>query len=334
VAEPDRYAIASLDQLAGDCASVHVEQPDAATMAPYASAYFERQRLLFGAPPVALRELYETYLFPPHRERLPPASPLAGSVETVMTVESLTVLEPPADGVTRFMLLAPQGVFFLEAPGADDTTSSLRYGLANGTLDTIPRDLWAEADGLVMGGAAYGPERLILMSLAQASDRGRLTLVDLRRADGTWTATRSTPIDDDVFVPGVAIDPTGTPHLFTLAFDGASPYLYVHTPLDPETLDPGTPAPLEGGGFPMAVGASGEVYSFADGTILLTGTDGVTMRYAGQLLPGFEDSADPLAAEFSEIRAMMPTGDGGMILIDTDAVTGQPVIRGVAPAGP
>lgn len=334
IAQPDRYAIASLDALAADCASVHVEQPDASTMAPYASAYFERQRLLLAAAPVALAVLYDTYLHPPHDKRLPPASPLAGGVETIALLADLTTAAPPADSVrTRFTLLAPDGVLLLDAPGSADTEGDLAYGLANTTLAAIPRDLWSEPGGLVMGGASYGPDRLVLVVLAEVRDLGQLTLVDLRRADGRWTAARSRPIADDVFIPVLAVDPAGQPHLFTLAFDGASPFLYVHTPLDAETLAPGASAPLEVRGMPMAVGGAGEIYSFEDGTIFVTDPDGATQRYAGQLLPGFEDNADARLAEFTGVQAMLPTGDGGMILVDTHPITGEPVVRGVTPAG-
>jgi hypothetical protein len=333
IAETDRYAIASLEGLSGNCASVHVEQPDANSMAPYASAYFERQRLLFSADPVPLAKLYDAYLLPPHSQRLPPASPLAGGVETVSALADLTEAAPPEEGYTRFALLAPVGIMLLDAPGSADSPGDLTYGPANGALAVIPRELWSEPGGLIMGAASYGADRLILMSLAQVDDRGRLTLIDLRRSGEHWTATRSTPTDDDIFIPVLAVDPTGRPHLFSFAFDGASPFLYVHTPLDAETLAAGLSVPLDVSGLPLAAGGAGEIYSFDNGTIFVTGVDGTTLRYAGNLLPGFEDNADARLAEFTQVNAMLPTGDGGMILIDTHPTTGQPMVRGVSPAG-
>ncbi len=80
---PAHYDIASLDLLQADCASISVSQPTAETMAPYASAFFERQRLLLAAGPAPLAALYAAWLFPPLAERSPPGSGLAGGVETL-----------------------------------------------------------------------------------------------------------------------------------------------------------------------------------------------------------------------------------------------------------
>lgn len=58
-----RYAPVPYSALDADCAVMHVVQPDAQTMTPYASAYFVRWQALLATDLPPLADLYKAYLF-------------------------------------------------------------------------------------------------------------------------------------------------------------------------------------------------------------------------------------------------------------------------------
>jgi hypothetical protein len=319
VADKDRYAIPSLAGLEADCGSIDVAQPDETSMAPYASAFFERQRLLLAAGPPPLSEIYEKFLFPRLEAKLPPPSGLAGPVETMAELHELVAL--PLGAERRHYLLSFAGFYLLDAG-----EGTLAYGPAEGPLEPVPMP---EGAFRVFDGLSLGADHFLFLAAGQASDSGAVHLFFAQRTGAGWTIADKT-VADNLYITRLAHDPTGVIHLFNMANE--VPYVYTRAILDPATFVPSPAVEIPIDGDPIAVGAKGEIYSFFEGTILVTGPGDTMLTFAGHRLEGFKDNPDPLSAEFYDVAAALPTADGGLLVMDHNPRTGEATLRGIAPA--
>ena len=323
---PAHYDIALLDQLQADCASVHVDQPTADTMAPYASAFFERQRLLLAAGPAPLADIYATSLFPPLAERSPPGSGFAGGVETLGLLDQITGAPTP-EGSRRFPILAPDGIFLVEI----DATGRASYGRAGEELSALPFD----PNLKIESATGFTPDHLMLTANDWREAELDVRLYDIRRTDGAWAVTEVEWVPEELINAYVIRDPTDGAYLVSMSLVGDHPALFTRTAFDPETLAPEPAVVLASSGLPLAVGPNGEYFVFEDHAVWVETPGGGVQRFAGNLLQGAKDNADPLAAEFFEPPAGLSTVDGGLLLFDRHPL--QPdsfIIRGIAPAAP
>lgn len=315
IAPAHRYAIASLETLVSDCASIHVDQPTEASMAPYASAFFERQRLLLTAGPPPLVEAFARHLESRRLERQAPPSGRAGPVET------LTVQIPaePADAL-QYLLLAPAGVFRLEVQIEQPT---IAYGPLAGPLETIPlpRDLLT-----VDSGVAIGADRFVLVVTDFAGDLTQRLLLDVRRIDGKWVITEGpdTVVADYGFL---LHDPDGDLYVFADEADG-----YRQINLDSDTLAILGETRHPRLAYPVAIGAGGAIFTYDSGSIQLVQA-GETRTFAGSGLIGLRDSSNPLLAEFRRVTTAFATCDGSLLVVDRDWDR-QHVLRVVHTAAP
>jgi hypothetical protein len=226
-------------------------------------------------------------------------------------------------------MLSPEGLYILQV---DVKGVPLAYGPAAGAREDLPP---IGAEIAVFDAVTLGRDRFIALAVDEgASERG-LRLIDFRRTASGWSSANVSPISQTSYITSLAVDPGGGLHLFTFTIDfvegpGAA---YNHSVLDAETLAVVSSTPLRFDAHPIAVGAQGETYSFTEGTVFVTGPADETLTFAGHGLVGLKDG-DPLAAEFYSVDTALATVDGGLIVVDRDARTGERLVRGIAPAGP
>lgn len=338
-----RYVTPTFAELDADCRVMHVVQPDAETMTPYASAFFVRHALLQAADLPPLREMYETHLFTPWRDRLPPPSGLAGPVTTEGPVEgvNLEVQRTGLDVERQLLVFDPQGELYVVEYGSDDEVRPplvrFSYGPAVAPLEiavpATPLDGdWGEYDSLFIASAvALGPDRFLVLSGGIGFSVDKIWLFDLRRGPDGWTMSAKDIAVQPAPFAFLVFDAAGRVHVVQNEYivEGVSDLHWRDRIYDLETGALTDERFVPDSGKPIvAIGPDGETFRYDDYQITIMGADGVERAFAGAKLQGQKDATDPLEAEFIRSSSeFLPLPGGGLRMIDYQAEGNQLVTR-------
>lgn len=350
VAPGSRYGEPDFATLEADCRIMHVAQPTAETLAPYASAFFARQGALLSNRLPGLSTLYETHLLPHWRGRQPEPSVRAGVVSTVRPVPPIAIRRANRETGRNEdrPTFAPDGRLFLvethmRSDAGGQPVFGAAYAVAGSPFETVLAmapmadilpDLPSEELGPVL---SLGPDRFLIATSGGWIGHEPAWIVDFQRAGNGWSH-HAAPIIAGAFVAThLLLSEDGNPVVFLLQRDTDAPDgNWVRLILDPKTLAvierTDTPLPLPGD--PVAMGADGAVY-YAQGSRILVQDAGspAAKAFAGSGLRGFKDAAVPLDAEFAsrpEAVGFLPAGV--MQVLDRDPLADEHVLRRIEPA--
>lgn len=356
VASEHRHHIASLDALKADCAAVHVAQPTPETLQPYASAFFERQRLLLEAGPEPLAALYDTLLLP-HGDSGWPYRADVGPVETVSHLPQLRYGANPAgeDGSQREAIPAfsADGDLFTvtveRRPGDEPGEShELHIGFAPAGAEPETVAAGLRIEGLAFVAMSFRPQAAIVLDpdrflfavelITDTPRRGYQVLVAATRREGQWSAS-VTPLDETVTRARLAHAPDGGVLIETAYLQQyAQPW---HTSrLDPDTLAIGEEQGGEEQGlttldlrYPgLRDGKGGRLIDHSYTVVRYDERGNFRDVVAGRAFAGHKDAATGRLAEFGMIRAMHVLKDRNLIVMH-DAPQGGILLRRVVISG-
>lgn len=352
VPEAHRYAMPSREVLLTDCRSIEVAQPAGpADLVPYASAFFERHRLLYGRQePESLETLADEVFLPPLREYLDHAPEAEGPV-LVRTLGPLATAEYMLNDDLWWLLenhrewnmdemthesrayaISPDGTPLLLAMESltrldtDSTSATLSLGHAAGSLR--PRRWTFEPGEVLRLGSAVGLAR----------DRA-VAVVRTLRVDSVGTGgVRLLLVGDSDgprMGPQLDLSPDAHHPLFRLP-DGritlATPRGLHPVELTTLTLGPSEASSLDGLGpeadglaisttGPILAERSGLGVQYHDygtmpvqpgGTVLLR----AGRRIAGSSIPSTRDGTNPDAVAFQTILAADVLADGRILIVE------------------
>lgn len=216
IPEQYRYRIDDFAALDADCAVIEVKQPTPETMQPYASAYFERYRVLLEAELPPMAEIFETHLADVWAEAHSgvPFAPIRDELElvTIGTAEEIhlgTVYgedRSDTDRVSRAAAFDPAGVLWFATVHYDRETrmSDLAFGtnpetapIVSGPAEWSFPSVRVEISSL----AVLSPDRFVFSlqhwDRAGEADAERyfVTYVLAERAEDAWTLSTIADID-------------------------------------------------------------------------------------------------------------------------------------------
>jgi hypothetical protein len=212
-----RYHIPDLAALEADCALIDVAQPTPEAMQPYASAYFERYRVLLEGELPPLAELLDTHLASHLREalaRVPLAAEHADSeLRTIARLDEMELgtvffgLKSDDNSGSRAAAVAPDGSLWFATLEYDSAARVL--DLAFGTTPigsplVVAAEPWHRPSQrvLVSSLAVLSADEFVV-ALEHFEQPGAddtyadlVTWVHAVRRDGAWTLTSLLEIDD------------------------------------------------------------------------------------------------------------------------------------------
>lgn len=331
----DRFEMADYATLDADCAAYEVPDPQRPEeLAPYASAFFERQRLLLGTdahPPLAtliatLLPAWQADFFGRY-----PYLDTTVAVRTIAAVEGHYDLQDELayqagyvpllleqENANRLIRLdgegRPHGFYWpginpargrtayrwhIHPPGADSLTITLTPPEET-ALGLFPLDIQPTEEGYFALIAAFFPE----------GERRNYTL-DLIRTRSGWEQSWALLNARNEFL--VLMRGSGSWHVY------ANKAVY---PLDPATKQIGAPVWQQPG---VAPPRRPEFFAYdSQGGLYLVSDDQTVMRWdstgigtvVGNALGGRKDSTDPAKVEFSQIVAMTLAEEGLLYIAD------------------
>jgi len=322
VAEADRYHIESLAALEADCTLIQVAQPTPETLQPYASAFFERQRLLLGAELPSLAEMAQTHLL----SRLDafwqdnPVGPEGEQLE-LATLRTIPAFQPAnqysgnegyfAPGFTRDGTL-----YFAELLHEAETSKiSLRYGEPGAVVHILDDDYGRAVDDLTIVGMAPVSADHFFLVISEAIRS--ISVLEAKRGPDGWMLSllfEST----EYKAASLLIGPDGTLHIL-MSPDGSTIGAntgWVDLALDPVTLEPqGNTAYEIIYGLPVGIHPSGSLITAAFCVLYDFDPDARFWVLAGGGLSGSKDG--PVRkGEFVDIVAAQSLPDGRYVLLD------------------
>lgn len=342
IPEQYRYHIPDMAALDADCALIDVAQPTPETMQPYASAYFERYRVLLEADLPPMRSVFQSHLLDRWNEDRgrKPFSPLREGLE-LATLDEMEAVElgtvyggsvdSSADDRTRAAAFDASGQLWFASLSYD--SASRMTGLYFGT-DAAP------AAPILPPAEWHQPSiRLEISSLAVLSadrfvislhhwDRGGdggaeryfVTFVLVGRVDGAWTLTSIAEVEG-MKQAAVLRSPSG--RVFMMAtpdHPGAQPSEnWSGFEISLEAADVVAQLPIETGFyFPLAIDEDGNVYEELANELWQSAPGGKDVVLIGNGLSGPRDGVGA-KAEFSDLLVLQFMQDGRALFIDRDA---------------
>jgi hypothetical protein len=216
IPEQYRYHIAHFAALDADCALIDVAQPTPETMQPYASAYFERYRVLLEADLPPMVEVFETHLTAVRDETLKdiPYAPVRDRLELVTLGTANEIRLGPvygeerseSDVVSRAAAFGPDGVLWFATLHYDPATrmADLSFGInpATSSATGAPREWIRPSVSLSISSlAVLSPERFLLTlhnwdrEGEAGAERHYVTFVLGERRESEWTLTTLADVD-------------------------------------------------------------------------------------------------------------------------------------------
>jgi hypothetical protein len=341
IPEQYRYHIPDFAALDADCALIDVAQPTPETMQPYASAYFERYRVLLEAKLPPLASVFQTHLSgrwdDAHREI--PFAPLREGLElaTLAQLEAVALgavygedTSTSADDRTRVAAFDPSGKLWFASLSYDRETrlGALSFG-TEPEQDTpiLPPAEWHRPSArLEVSSLAVLSADRFLVSL-QHWDNGGIegmehhfvTFVLASRVNDTWTLN-SVAEWEDMRQAVVLRSPAGK--LYILATPDA-------TGSDPTNNWFGFEISLERGNvvaqlpigsgidFPLAIDDDGQLYEELGFLLWQSAPGGGDSVLIGNGHMGPRDGVGA-RAEISDVQVMQFMPDGRALFIDRD----------------
>lgn len=330
IADRHRYRIDGLAALQADCALIHVEQPTPETLEPYASAYFERQRLLLGASLPTLRDMAETYLFPHLAEFMAHMPYRAVSPGYRLRSIGRVANFPPAssDGEGPGVHAAGfdlEGRLYLAELDYDEASglATLNYGPRGAprpVVDRQPYPVPVEGLGLV-GVAPVSADRAFLVLEEDQGPRSDFALFAADRVGAGWQLQRISAVGG-MKLAAVLQAPDG--RIFFLASDRPAPWSFnegwVAVEIDPVTLEGKSATPYQGiYGQPLAIAEDGDLITVAYRLLYEFNAEAGFDVIAGNHLEGSKDGTDPAGTELVDPVAAQLLPDGRLLFLDLGA---------------
>ena len=334
-----RYRIPDFATLNADCALIDVAQPTPETMQPYASAYFERYRVLLEANLPPLASVFQTHLsgrwdaayektpFAPSREGL--------ELATLAELEEVTLgkvygddTDSSADDRTRVAAFDPSGKLWFASLSYDPETrfAALFFG-AEPEQDApiiAPAEWHQPSVRLELSSIAVLSADRFLVSLQhwdnggiEGTERHFVTLVRADRVNGAWTLTSVAEVED---MQQAVILRSPRDKIYMLATPD-------HAGRAPTTNWIGYEISLELGGvveqlpigsgfdFPLAIDGDGRIYEERGYLLWKSEPGGGDWVLIGNGHMGPRDGIGA-KAEISDVQVLQFMPDGRALLID------------------
>lgn len=336
IAEQHRYRIDDLSALAADCALIHVEQPTPETLEPYASAYFERQRLLLGAALPTLRDMAETHLFPQLAQFMAQMPYRAASpgyrLRSIGRVADVSPSNGDGSGASAagFDL---EGRLYLADLDYDEASglATLNYGPPGAlrpVVDRQPYPVPVAGLGLV-GMAPVSADRAFLVLEEAQGPRSDFALFAADRVGADWQLQRISSVAG-MKLAAVLQAPDG--RIFVLASDRPARWSFnegwVAVELDPATLEGKVATPYHGiYGLPLAIADDGDLVTVAYRLLYEFDAEARFDVIAGNHLEGSKDGTDPARTELVDPVAAQLLPDGRLLFLDLGADRQSGTIR-------
>ncbi len=336
-----RYRIPDLAALDADCALIDVAQPTPETMQPYASAYFERYRVLLQADLPPLASVFQTHLsdrwdaayektpFAPSREGLE-LTTLAELDEVILGSVYGDDTDSSADDRTRVAAFDSSGKLWFASLSYDPDSrlSALFFGTdpEQDVPILAPAEWHQPSVRLEISSLAVLSAHRFLVSL-QHWDRGGIdgaerhfvTFILAERANQAWTLTSVAELED---VQQAVVLRSPGDKLYLLATPD-------HTGRDPTGNWIGFEISLELGDvvaqlpiasafdFPLAIDDDGRIYEELDFLLWQSEPGGGDSVLIGNGLMGPRDGIGA-RAEISDVQVLQFMPDDRALLIDRD----------------
>lgn len=336
-----RYRIQDFAALDADCALINVAQPTAETMQPYASAFFERYRVLLEAELPPMAEVFQTHLsgrwdeahkdtpFAPSREGLELAT-LAELDEVILGSVYGDDTDSSADDRTRVAAFDPSGKLWFASLSYDRQSrlAALSFGTEpEQEAPILPPAEWHQPSMRleVSSLAVFSADRF-LVSLQHwdnggidGKERHFVTFVLADRVNDAWTLTRVAELEgmkqaavlrspDDKLYMLATPDPTGPrPTTNWIGFE-----------ISLERGDVVGELPIGSGlDFPLAIDGDGRIYEEIGFLLWQSEPGGGDAVLIGNGLMGPRDGIGA-KAEISDVEVLQFMPDGRALLIDRD----------------
>jgi hypothetical protein len=338
IPEQYRFHIADLATLDANCAVIDVAQPTPDTMQPYASAYFERYRVLLEGDLPPLAEVFDKHLAHYLKEanaRVPFATDRdAYEIKTVGNVDEMELgsvffgLKSDDSKGSRAAAVAPDGTLWFATLEYDPTTRLVELAFGN-EPETSP----------LLGPAAEWP---------RPSRRVELTSLAVLSADSFVAALEhwEQPGGDDTFAPFVTfVHASRTAGEWTfetivevdtmqqgIVLRGPDDRIFLLTTVDGRSSQPspnwrGLEISLESGEVvaelpitanfyrPAAIDADGRLYEEINDYLWRSRPDGGFEAVLGNSLLGPRDGRGA-EAEMADLKFMQWMADGSAVLVE------------------
>lgn len=349
IAPEQRQSFSSYRDLEEDCARFPVASPTTpAEMVPYASAYFERQRLLLAQPLLAFSEAVDRYLLATWREALAerPYVSSAVSAATLDTVRIAGIRAPnEVELMTRLMwrgtagqadtsailpVLDAEGVARKVALVARENGTGLQYTLHFGATDPFETRIVLPGyeqrqQPLALASAVAVSEAEVLALLLEEdddTDRYRPYLIRATREGASWQ-TQQTRLP--VFEHAHVLRSAGG-RLFVAgltARGGITDSLkqdWALIEMEPQTLAFIGNRPFSAPGYPATADDEARVYLISNnGRDLLRADEAGYAYVAGNGFAGIKDGSSAQAIEFMDLYAAQMIGRRELLVLDRAA---------------
>ena len=336
-----RYRIPDFAALDTDCALIDVAQPTPETMQSYASAYFERYRVLLEADLPPMASVFQTHLggrwdeahkktpFAPSREGLELAT-LAELEEVKLGSVYTNDTSSSADDRTRVASFDPSGKLWFASLSYDPETrfAALFFGTEPEQDAPIiaPAEWHQPSQRLEVSSIAVLSADRFLASLQhwdnggiEGTERHFVTLVLADRVNDAWTLTIVAELED---MKQAVVLRSPSDKLYMLATPD-------HTGRDPTTNWISFEISLEVGGvvaqlpigsgfkFPLAIDGDGRLHEELGYLLWQSEPGGGDWVLIGNGLMGPRDGIGA-KAEISDVKVLQFMPDGRALLIDSN----------------
>lgn len=337
IAEADRYHIESFEALDADCAVIDVAQPTPETLQPYASAFFERQRLLAGADLPPLKQLVATYL-DARRTAFMADMPYAKvpADYALETIEDLPETRPAsaysANDEAYAMAFDLEGQLHLGQLIFDrtDRRLTLSYGPRGALRPVVNLAPYpVEVDDLrLIDVVPLAHDWLLALIAEEHGAQQDFALYEIKPRDGDWDFALMDRIDG-MALARLLQAPDGTLLLLASADGqryGFNPgWVSLDFKLDGQL---GAGRSYDGiYGLPLAVEADGDLVTQAFDLLMVFDTTASFNVIAGNHLPGRRDGTRPEGTEVRDTSFAQVLPDGRLLLVDRAPREAGSVVR-------
>ena len=339
IPEQYRYHIADFATLDADCAVIDVKQPTPETLQPYASAYFERYRVLLEAELPPMAAIFKTHLSDAHTTGMG-AIPYAEARDG-LELATLAELEEfdlgrfygaergESDIVSRAAAFGPDGKLWFATLHYDRATGMIDLAFGNDPEESPPVSTpgqWAypsvsaEISSLAVltpeifvftlqhwdrEGADEAERHLVSFLLASRDAEGQWSLARLADVDGMHQGAILRAPDDRLFMLATpdtnGRDPTQNWRGFEISLERADvvEQLQISSGFD----------------FPLAIDGEGRLYEELSYLLWSSTPDGVDAVIIGNGLAGPRDGIGA-KAELSDVQVLQWMPGGRALFVD------------------
>jgi len=338
IPEQYRYHIDDFATLDGNCAVIDVKQPTPETMQPYASAYFERYRVLLEADLPPMAEVFKTHLTDV-RDAAFATIPFAedrsrSEVVTIAEMEDIDldtvygIDRTETDVVSRAAAFGPEGKLWFATLHYDRETEAIDIAFGNDPDDSEPvgepgqwsyPSLRAEISSL----AVISPDEFVFTlehwdrEGPDGAERFFVSfLLATRDEGGAWSLAR---IDDVDGMQQGAILRAPDNRLFILATAQSSGREPTQGWIGFEMLEygeVGEQLPISSGfDFPLAIDGAGRLYEELSYMLWASSPDGQDQVVIGNGLQGPRDGVGA-GVELSDVQVLQWMPDGRALMLE------------------